>query len=206
MRLWRERAENSWIQEDTIWKPDEGNEIEIFRDLQPVQIMQNVHSNGAMLVRTKGPHMRPHPASLPFFMIEAARERQFCGPLMLIRRPLANFSITLATARDEPSVVKLGGLTMLAAGFIRNAHVSPEFYRHICYVKWWSGRMSLRAFVLGALLAKRYDIIFRYRQLYEVGIALIWFALHPMITIGALKFVRKETELRSFLDRVIKNT
>jgi glycosyltransferase involved in cell wall biosynthesis len=199
MRFWRENSDESWTRGHTIWPIDEGNLIEIFREPVPAQLMQNIHSNGAMLVRIAEQDLHPYPRSLPFFMIEAARERNFIGPLMLVRDPLANFALTLSSARNEDASIKLGGLAMLVNEFIRNNRVSIQFYQEAWRYKWWAGRMSLRAIVLGTMFAKRFDImLFSGRQL-EVLLAFAWFLRHPFITISAFKFMLKETELRLYI-------
>jgi hypothetical protein len=102
MMRWRERPGNDWQAEGTVWEKRDQS-LQFFCETQPRQMMEPLHSNGAMLVRTRGRHMIPYPDSLPFFMIEASRERWIRGPLLLHRKPLANFGLTLATGASGGS-------------------------------------------------------------------------------------------------------
>lgn len=199
MRYWRESTDNNWTAENTIWPYDSSEEIRIFDRLLPQQLMQNIHSQGAMLVRTTEYNMRPAPDNVPLFMIEAARERNIAGPFMLIVKPLANFALTSETARKENLVQKLGGLALLVEGCVKHTTFPISFYQDAWKYYWWAGRMSLRAIVLGSIFGRRLDIILRSGRPMEVILAFVWFLRHPMITTASIIYILKQTELRSYV-------
>jgi hypothetical protein len=198
MTLWRERPGNNWQAEGTAWEK-EGHPVQFFCEAQPCQMMQPLHSNGAMVVRTRGQHMVPHPNSIPFFIVEALRERCIRGPLLLHRKPLANFALTAATARQEDLVKKIGSQALLVADFLQKNEVSRDFIRQAWRHKWWSGRYGLRSIIVGALLSGRTMILRHVACSREFLLGVLWFIRHPVLTIRIARYVVTENELSVFL-------
>jgi hypothetical protein len=84
------------------------------------QIWGAIHSTGAVLVRSRpGDDFRT--PDIPIAGVEMFRERLFPHPLVLVPRPLAHFSLTLATARSDDPAEWASLQVMLAATFLRHA-------------------------------------------------------------------------------------
>ncbi|MFB0498242.1 glycosyltransferase involved in cell wall biosynthesis [Mucilaginibacter sp. OAE612] len=116
MVLWYEEPGNLWTNtHKTIW-PD--GQSQYFWWPQHRQAISALHSNGAMLYR--GEHASAYlvPQSILFNAVELIRERSFEHPIYLHGKPLANFAVTLATARDNDRYSWIATQVMLLASFI----------------------------------------------------------------------------------------
>lgn len=116
MALWREEPGNLWTDmHKTTW-PDKQSRL--FEWPQARQALSALHSNGAMLYR--GQHASKYlvPYSILFNAVELIRERSFEHPVYLHGKPLANFAVTLTTARDNDPYNWIATQVMLLASFI----------------------------------------------------------------------------------------
>jgi hypothetical protein len=122
MKIWKEEADATFKDTGKMIHPWDGKKIyEEIAWPDPRQIMGAVHSNGACLIRAGGESDYRIP-KVPFATIEMFRERCFPHPLLLVRKPLANFSITLSTERANDKSTHWGEATViLAATFFRQA-------------------------------------------------------------------------------------
>jgi glycosyltransferase involved in cell wall biosynthesis len=126
MRLWQEEVDGNW--KDTkacIW-PDARSCL--FHWPQVRQAMSALHSNGAMLFRGQRASNYLVPASISFNAVELIRERSFEHPIYFEEKPLANFAITLATARDAEAYIWVATQVMMLASFIAS---SPDKHKTI---------------------------------------------------------------------------
>ncbi len=101
MRVWAENADKSWSDTGrTIWQTTAGDERpRLFRWPVPLQCFDALHSHGAMLCRTEASRAALVPGDTPLDIIEPVRERLLGGDWILLPEPLANFALTLRTAR-----------------------------------------------------------------------------------------------------------
>ncbi len=83
---------------------------------QPAQICGALHSHGAALFRSRPGDDFSTPA-VPIAVTEPFRERRLPHPLLLVPRALANFSLTLETARSRDAAEWAETQAMLAATF-----------------------------------------------------------------------------------------
>ena len=185
-KLWQELPDGNWIERGFANADDANEGMKLYRGAVPRCVLEPLHGNGAMLVRT-GPWMKEHPRAMPFVSMEAARERNIPGPLLYLRAPLANFAITLTTARRETRAERLGSEALLARQFIEAVPAPSSFYRQAFARTWWSGRGAKRAILLGALLAA-FDVAAASRPWNELALCFIWALRHPVITLRAQKF------------------
>ena len=125
MRVWQEGPDGNFSFSGKTVHPPKGAEYEEFRWPDPQQIMGAVHSNGSCLIRT-GLAADYRIPSVPFSTIEMFRERAFPHPMILVRRPLANFSVTLSTERSADGQAYGEALAVLAASFFGAADLSDE--------------------------------------------------------------------------------
>ena len=122
MRIWNEDAHGEFQDTGKTIHPWDGKTMyEEIAWPDPRQIMGGVHSNGACLIRAGGDSDYRIP-KVPFATIEMFRERCFPHPLLLLRKPLANFSVTLKSERANDMLTDWGVATaLLAATFFRHA-------------------------------------------------------------------------------------
>ena len=131
MKIWREEPDGSFTFTGRTVNAESGlSACEEFWWPNKRQIMGAVHSNGACLIRSRpgGDYRIP---AVPFATIEMFRERMFPQPLMLLRRPLANFSVTMATERAGDGMAYGEATAVLAATFFCEAHWPEEKLREV---------------------------------------------------------------------------
>jgi len=125
MRVWHEGQDGNFSSAGKTVHSLEGSEYEEFLWPDARQIMGAVHSNGSCLIRT-GPTADYRIPTVPFSTIEMFRERVFPHPMIFVRRPLANFSVTLSTERSADGQAYGEALAVLAASFFAAADLSDK--------------------------------------------------------------------------------
>ena len=73
----------------------------------------------------------PVPPDIEFAAIEPFRERTFRHPLLLVSRPLANFSITLSSARGRRQAEWTHAVTALTGTYLATVPLSDEGLRSV---------------------------------------------------------------------------
>lgn len=120
MRLWQEQPNGSFNDTGRCVWPLEKTPYRKISWGQPSQFCGALHSHGAALVRSRlGDNFATPP--VPIAAVEPFRERAFPHPLLLVTAPLANFSITLQTARSQNAGEWAEVQTALAATFLKHA-------------------------------------------------------------------------------------
>lgn len=120
-RLWQEQADGTWQDTGRLSHPyRDGDSPRLVAWGDPAQIYGAVHSHGAALFRSQSGRCYKTP-EVPIAVVEMFRERLFPHPLLFVPRPLANFSITLLTARSQDRGEWAALQTMLAATFLKHA-------------------------------------------------------------------------------------
>ncbi len=120
MRLWQEQPDGSFTDTGRCVWPGEKAPVRQIPWGQPSQLCGAVHSHGAALVRSRPGDLFATPA-VPIAAVELFRERAFPHPLLLVTAPLANFSITLQSARSQDVGEWAEVQTALAATFLKHA-------------------------------------------------------------------------------------
>lgn len=141
LRFWREAPDGSWIDEKrTLWPVIEAAAVPISLP-QLIQFDGPLHSNGAMLVRSSAATGKRLfvPLNAPFSMMENLRESCFGNVVLLVPAPLANFAITLGTARDGHLSRWAAQQTLLGAAFLQKIRPSREAVGRL-----WAGRRAAR--------------------------------------------------------------
>lgn len=121
MRIWQEQADGTFADTgETINPCTPGEPPRAVHWGQARQIFGAIHSNGAMLVRSRAGTAYPTP-DVPFAVVEPFRERSWRYPIVFVPAPLAHYSLTRRSHRDE-NAAEWGTLqVMLAATFLRHA-------------------------------------------------------------------------------------
>ena len=126
MRIWREREGGVW--EDTgrrIWNLSADGPPRLFEWPQMLQFSDAVYSNGSMLLRSRLAGALQTPVNLPADMFEQARERLMSFPILLLPAPLANFSLTLRSARSVDYAVWGSTQALLGGTFLASVPIAP---------------------------------------------------------------------------------
>ena len=125
MRCWQETAGGGWQDTgQTIWPVIAPPHVSIAWP-QLLQFDGPLYSNGAMVARTGAGTLVQVPLSVPFSHVENLRERAFPYPLVLVPEVLANFSLTLETARPRSLAHWARVQAMMGAAFLRHVALSP---------------------------------------------------------------------------------
>lgn len=188
LRFWREKPDGSWIDEKrTLWPVVDAPVVPICQP-QLIQFDGPLHSNGAMLVRSSAATggRLVVPANTPFGMIENVRECFFRGPLLLVPAPLANFALTLGTARDGRLGRWAGQQALLGAAFLRRLKPPDDALDRL-----WRSRRAARpratsGLILAGLVAR--DRRFLFRATPRDWIAFVaGFVRRPAVSLAALR-------------------
>ncbi len=126
MRIWRETSSGWDDTGRTIWPVVSRSHLSIAWP-QLLQFDTPLQSHGAHLARTaatSGARLQT-PPMLPVDVVENFRERSFRYPVFLVPEPLANFSLTLGTARSPDPRVWIRLQTLLGAAFLRHVNLAP---------------------------------------------------------------------------------
>ncbi len=126
LRLWQEQPDGAWTDTGrTIWKTSPTDpRPRLFHWPQPLQFTDALHSNGAMLYRARASAAALVPPSTPFAIIEPVRERLLSGGWLFLPQPLANFALTLRTARSGDRAHWAQCQLLVAASYL--AAVGPD--------------------------------------------------------------------------------
>jgi len=198
MKLWQEREDGSFADTGKTTYSVEGPAYEEFPWPHRRQVLGAIHSNGACLIRARpgGDYRIPE---VPFSVIEMFRERIFPQPLVLVRKPLANFSMTLATERARDGAAWAEATAALAATFINKAGWNDKEAR----VALDSGRRksppSTNAFLNAALVDRSCRMFFRLATTREIVRWVAGLVRRPRVLLSLLFSKRSHAEWWSFL-------
>lgn len=154
------------------------------------QIMGAVHSGGACFIRSgNGANYRI--PSVPCAAIENFRERCFPHPLLLVRKPLANFSVTLKSERSNDQIVAWGeAQAVLTATFFSAAPWSKEMIREYFIQGRKKNPPATGVLLSAALFEPKIRFLFRTASCWELAKWLLGFLKRPKM-IGRLLSSRK---------------
>jgi glycosyltransferase involved in cell wall biosynthesis len=200
MRIWQQLENESWRDTGTtVWPTTKSNECETLEFPTLLQLTDSLHSHGAMLFRRRIAMCALVPPQTPLAIIEAVRERAIAGQVNLIREPLANFSVTLDTARAKDLQSWLDGQLLLASTFLQRVVVSRQAYAKLWRVRRSTSPRSTNLLLLLALLGVQPKFLLRDAQLRD------WFYLvrsivrHPIVHARCINFRRRNRELWDYL-------
>jgi glycosyltransferase involved in cell wall biosynthesis len=118
-RIWEELPDGGWRDSGRLVGRLEGENVGLVAFGDPRQLTGALHSHGAMLLRSSR-ESYPTPLDWPLAGIEAFRERMLPHPMLYVPLPLAAFSNTLQTARNESRAEWGVAQTLLIATFLKN--------------------------------------------------------------------------------------
>lgn len=121
MRMWQEQNENQWtdLQKSTFPFAIE-EPFKLFNWAHSYQMLGALHSQGAMMVRTKHLDRYQVPASTPSAIVEHVRERAYSYPILFVNQELANFAVTRSTSRSKNPAEWGASQHLLATTFLKH--------------------------------------------------------------------------------------
>lgn len=200
MRIWREEAGGGWIDTgQAIWQTDSNDGDRLFDFPQLRQLGGALHSNGAMLVRAAHAPRYAVPDTTPFAAVEPVRERAFDHPLLFVPDLLANFSVTLQTARERDVSSWHEIQVLLHASYLRHVPLTPETLGSI-WARARSGTRTTNALLLGALLRPGARAALAHARLGDWVRLLRSFIGHPVVMTRTVRRLLRRTPVEQFLD------
>jgi len=183
----------------TVWPWTEGAPIKFFEWPQISQSWQALHSNGAMLVRTNNLEVLIIPQSTRQDFIEQVRERAMPHPLLFLPEPLANFSVTLSSARLSQREGVSEHQIMLLSSFLHASNPGDGMITEIWKEARKSKVRSTDMLILTGIYDSRCRALLRHARPEE------WFGFlraqfrHPILFLNAMRSRRRYPELWHFL-------
>lgn len=201
MRVWKEKADGSWLRTgETVWDQQIYREPKVFRWPDPKQVYAPLHSIGSMVVRASRWTTRPVPDSLPFFGIDPARERLYPAELILEPRILANFAVTLQTARKSNVTEDIQISVLLALSFLRQVNETEEFFKTVWKnAQGWPVRAS-NTLVIASLLAGKFRFLLSYATPVDWLFFVASLIKRPWRMFKLMRSASAFPEIASFLD------
>jgi glycosyltransferase involved in cell wall biosynthesis len=199
MRLWKECPDGSFAFTGKTTYPEEGSAYKEFRWPDSRQIMGAVHSNGACLIRSRmgGDYRIP---DVPLAAnIELFRERIFPEPLLLVRKPLANFSITMATDRSANDWSYGVAMALSTAAFFREAQWPLDRLDRVFYEGRKRNPPPTNNFLNAALIDRGSHYFFRIATFKELLRWIVGLAKRPRFLLRLLRAKKNHREWWVFL-------
>jgi hypothetical protein len=125
MRIWQETPAGWSDTGRTIW-PARPRPHRSIAWPQLIQFDAPLQSHGALLGRNTAAGARLQTAAtIPVDVVENVRERAFRYPVVLVTEPLANFALTLQSARSHDTRIWIQLQSLLGAAFLKHVPLAP---------------------------------------------------------------------------------
>jgi hypothetical protein len=130
MQVWRQEREDVVVAtEQLFWPMRDKSGLDLprmvtFRWPNRRSMLGGLHSNGAMVLRSKFALRSVVPNECPFNFIEQVRERTFRYPVLLIRSKLANWTLTKVSARPSDDGLTLATSVLLIRAYLQSRSVT----------------------------------------------------------------------------------
>ncbi|MFA6286229.1 MAG: glycosyltransferase [Opitutaceae bacterium] len=196
MHIWREETDGGWTDtRQTIWSTaDADAQPRPFRWPEAIQAFDGLHSNGAMVFRPRAFHPMSVPPDTPLAIIEPVRERAATGELLLLPTPLANFALTLETARSKSRVRWLQSQLLNSTSFFEAVAVDDTSLAMIWARLRAQTPRNTNLLFLTAIALRRPRLLKPARPSDWLRF-LLNFGRHPGNNLGGLRFRRDQSEL-----------
>jgi hypothetical protein len=199
-RIWEELADGSWRDTGQLVSPREPTETRLVDFGGAKQVMGALHSNGAMLVRSRPYQIYATPPRWPFAAIEPLRERMMPHPLLYVPQPLAVYSRTRQTARMESRGDWAVAQAMLAATFIKHAEYDDALLDHLLAAAREYRPPHTSGFILAALIEPRCRILVHHTKAEDWLLLLRSFLRRPNVLWQVLVSRRRHADWWQLLD------
>ncbi len=206
MHIWREELDGGWTDTGrTIWAtPADGSALRTFRWPEAIQAFDGLHSNGAMIFRPRTFSPMSVPPGTPLAIIEPVRERAATGELILLPTPLANFSLTVETARSKSRILWLQSQLLNCTSFFNAVSVDDASLAAIwARLRTQTPRNTNLIFL--ASIALRSPRLLKPASLCDWLRFVLNFVRHPENNLGGLRFKHDQYELWAWLNKNARN-
>ena len=198
MRVWRETSTGWNDTHETLWPVVAASHLSIAWP-QLLQFDGPLHSNGAMLARSGRASTLQLPPTTPFDAMENLRERALHYPLVFVPESLANFAVTLQTARSSRLAPWVLAQALMGAAFLKHVPLSIAEQSRLWAARRTASPPATSALFLAALLQPTPGFL-------RHATAADWFRFargcgrHPLATLAALRARRLRPALWSHYD------
>jgi glycosyltransferase involved in cell wall biosynthesis len=123
LKIWEELSDRSWHDTGRYVRPlDVDVSSRLYEFGEATQMEGFLHANAGMLIRSRADGSYTIPADWPLTAEEAFRERMIPHPLLYVPKPLANFALTLQSARSQSRAELEIVTAFLTATFLKHAN------------------------------------------------------------------------------------
>lgn len=132
MRCWTEEKDGTWRDSGLdVWNDQTCLKPKLIEWPNKRQIVGALHSNGAMLIRSRAAAKYKIPDSTFFDGTEGVRERAFDFPIIFVPEALANFAVTRESERKTHKFGSYVNQVLLLSSFIKNVPINQECFREV---------------------------------------------------------------------------
>jgi len=200
LRIHEEQADGRWLDTGrTVWAVGQGRRR--FNWPDPRQMLDALHSQGALLFRAGAQPPQPVPAATPLAQIEPVRERGLARAIVLDERPLGHFALTRTTARSSDRLVWLQGQMLVAGSFLAHVPLSSRGWAGLWRQLQLTRPRNTNLFLLLALAGVARPAITGQARLADWLHLAAAFLRHPRLHCAALSFRSRHRALWDWLDR-----
>jgi glycosyltransferase involved in cell wall biosynthesis len=205
MQMWKQIDESTCIPTNVFFWPRQSKTgaslppFETFHWPNAHSIIGGLHSNGAMVLRSKFAQDCRVPNECPFNFIEHVRERIFRYPIVLMRRKLAVWTWTLDSSRPANCALSTAMQVILANSFLLYCAKDKFPMLRIWARARQRKRRHLIILFLATLINVRLWPLFRYFKATDYLWVFIDFIKHPFATLQAVSKIPRYAHLHEFL-------
>jgi glycosyltransferase involved in cell wall biosynthesis len=198
MHIWDEQADGNWKPSgQTIW-PDDGKDV-IFTWPQYQLAFGALHSNSAMIYRgTRAPDYLI-PENCIITIVEGVRERAFKFPILLKKKPIANFSRTIQTSRPAGRINWVTCQILLLGSFVSGAADPKETFLSLLAQCRHGKHNPINVFFLVALLVVKKPSFLKYFSIGDWLIITRWVLRNGYRIRQLMKLLREQQTTYNFL-------
>lgn len=198
-KIWREDVNNNWTDtKQTIWPIEKENEFFPFRIIDKCGCAKIC--NSSMFWRTTDAKWLT-PAEIPIDVTEHFRERIIPHPILLIKKPLVNFSETLRTSRTYKSNTWSVYQALLIASVFEGT--APDEREVLAEKLWTKARTEDNLFKTALFnavwISKAPFTLFRKATISEKARYALTIIKNPMLIFDCLNAVKKNQSCWQFL-------
>ena len=202
MRVWKEGEDGGWTDTGTtIWPWSGVEKPELFYWPHRRQIMSALHSNGAMMFRTREARNYATPPETPFILTEALRERSYPHPILQVPQPLAHFSLTRDSARSGDRATWIQAQVLLVGSFFKNVHPGDSTLQQVWQEARSGPAKSIVTLILAALSIRSCRYILKFATMGDWMYFVAFCFKRPLVCLRALRAVFLHKGSWEFLDR-----
>jgi glycosyltransferase involved in cell wall biosynthesis len=200
-KVWEELPDGSWRDTKQFANNIEKSGPRLVKFGKGKQLMGALHANGAMVMRSRVCETYVTPFNIPFFAIEAFRDRMIPHPLLYVPEPLAIFARTIHTSRSESRAETAIVQSMLAATFIKHAQYSDARLAEMFAEARAKRPPHTGPLILAALFEPSCRKLLYHSKARDWLLLLRGFIRRPSVFWYVLGSRRRHTEWWQFLDR-----